>query len=861
MARTTAIGGALALAAGLLTLPTAAATAASTATPKPTSPAAAQAPYVAVKHRVVLSAVVKAHAVVSFALHGVRSDATGVVLSVAVPAPTATGSVTVFPYGSKRPGVVNLSFAAKHGATATVVLAPVLGKASLFNDSSQSATIRVVVIGYYALPGGAAGLQAKTDFVPVKAHRLASVVAPAGGSVSFATKGLPTVRNSGVVLSVTVVTPKSSGALDFYPAGGKPGASSFTFAGGRSTTTLLIAEPGSKGRISLVNRSSAPVRVWADVVGYLRTVLTPSPPLDVVGTAQNGGALISWAGSVDSGGSPIASYEIKAAPGGETVTANAAARLASMGGLHNGTAYTFVVVAVNSAGEGTASDPSQPITPFAVPASPTNVVAKASGVGKVTVSWTAATDGGGLPITGAKVTASPGGIGATSTTTSADVVGLTSGQVYTFTAATLTAPSISVPSVPSNAVVAGGTSLASVGLAGQADNVSETDASVSADGRYVAFTSNASNLTADDKNHYADVFVRDRLLDTTTLVSVAATGTTGGDGDSTTPTISADGRYVAFQSAATNLTTTPTAYTNVYVRDLVAGTTTLVSATPTGQPGHFGGDSPRISADGSSVVFASESDDLVPNDTSPDKQIFVATLRPRSMAMVSVSSAGTVGTDNSIYAAISATGRYVAFQSVATNLTGSTTGAHSQVYLRDQVAGTTVMVSAMDAMHGGDDDSIRPSVSADGQYVAFQSLATDLGPYDGNTLQDVYVRDVTTRTTVRVSRPVTGSETDGTNGSGDPMISADGRYVAFDSDATNIVPGDTDMEPDVFRWDSSTGTSTLLSASNTGAASDGYSYLSGISPDGQHVAFFSAADTLVAGDTNGHVDEFVRDLG
>jgi Tol biopolymer transport system component len=857
---------AIAVSAGVLASGARSATAASVAAPKPTSPAAAQAPYVAVKHKVVLNATVKAKAIASFTVSGaagVPGNASAVVLSVVVPAPTAGGTIAVFPYGAKRPGVVNLSFVAKHAATATVVVTPgSKGKASLYRASSKAGRVQVTVVGYYAAPGSASAANAKTRFLPLPPKRLASVVAKAGGSASFATTGVPATGVAGVVLSVTVSGPSHAGALAVYPSGAKAGASSFTFQGGRSATSLLIVKPGAKGRITVVNRSKAAVRVWADIVGYLHTLAVPGAPREVTAVAQNGGALISWKAPASDGGAPLSAYRVEVVPGGATVLTSPAALQTSVGGLRNGTPYSFVLVAMNSAGSSAASAPSLPIVPYGVPASPTNVVAKASDIGKVTVTVTAPSDTGGLPVSGYKVTASPGGRVATSSTTSIDVTGLTSGQVYTFTAATVTAASSSLPSAPSNAAIAEGTSRVSVAAdGGEPNNISETDASFSADGRYVAFTSNASNLTSGDNNMYSDVYVRDRLLDTTTLVSVPAAAGASGDNDSSNASISADGRYVAFESQDTNLVSPPTTTRDIYVRDLVAKTTRLVSVNPTGNEADGGSSFPQISADGSSVVFSSSAHDLVAGDTNSHDDIFVATLALHSvsLSLASVSTAGTQGDGNSIYATISATGRYVAFESMATNLTTLTTGAHEQVYLRDDVSGVTTMISEATALAGGDDDSLRPSISADGRRIAFQSFADNIVGGDTNTVVDVFLADLSSGHITRESGGSGAAQSDGA--SAEPIISADGRYVAFDSDADNLVPGDTNAFQDVFRIDTNTGVTVRLSTSNGGAQGNDYSIISAMSPDGQHVSFYSPATNLLDATPSNRVDEYVRDLG
>ncbi len=345
----------------------------------------------------------------------------------------------------------------------------------------------------------------------------------------------------------------------------------------------------------------------------------------------------------------------------------------------------------------------------------------------------------------------------------------------------------------------------------------ERGLAISADGRYVAFQSNATNLVAGDTNGAPDVFVRDLQTGTTTLVSVSAAGGPS-DGNSVSPAISADGNHVAFVSDATDLVSGDTnGGADVFVRDLQTGTTTLVSVSATGGPSDGGGSPiPGIPA----VLFVD---------------------RP----------------------SLSADGRHVAFESDATNLVAGDTNGIADVFVRDLQTGITTLVSV--SATGGPSDggayfnSGSPSMSADGRYVAFQSNATNLvAGGDINFFTDVFVRDLQTGTTTLASASPTGGL--GDNASFDASISADGRSVAFQSNATNLVAGDTNGAPDVFVRDLQTGTNTLVSVTPTGGPSDGNSDSPAISADGNHVAFESDATNLVAGDTNGVADVFVRDL-
>ncbi len=394
---------------------------------------------------------------------------------------------------------------------------------------------------------------------------------------------------------------------------------------------------------------------------------------------------------------------------------------------------------------------------------------------------------------------------------------------------------------------------------GQGDSDSRAGA-ISADGRFVAFHSYAANLVGGDTNGKFDIFVHDRQTGTTERVSVA-TGGGQADGDSVNPAISADGRFVAFYSNATNLVSGDTNGKNdVFVHDRQTGTTERVSvATGGGQA--TGGDSidPAISADGRFVAFWSFATNLVGGDTNGNFDIFVHDRQTGTTERVSIATGGAQATGNSSVPAISADGRFVAFQSYATNLVGGDTNATPDTFVHDRQTGTTERVSIATGGAQATGNSINPAISADGRFVTFDSAASNLVSGDTNGFDDIFVHDRQTGTTERVSVATGGAEADGA--SSDPAISADGRFVAFWSFATNLVAGDTNTNSDVFVHDRQTGTTERVSIATNGGQAGGVSYYPAISADGRFVAFESLAANLVGGDTNAAYDIFVRDRG
>jgi Tol biopolymer transport system component len=382
---------------------------------------------------------------------------------------------------------------------------------------------------------------------------------------------------------------------------------------------------------------------------------------------------------------------------------------------------------------------------------------------------------------------------------------------------------------------------------------------ISGDGRYVAFSTRASNLVPGDSNGMEDVFVRDRQAGTTERVSVA-TGGYQGNGESSVRAISADGRYVVFQSDATNLVPGDTnGKTDVFVRDRQTGTTERVSVATGGAQGNSWSYPRGISADGRYVVFGSSASNLVTGDTNGQGDAFVRDRQTGTTERVSVSTAGAQGNGDSSDCCMSADGRYVAFQSSATNLVSGDTNGKGDMFVHDRQTGATERVSVRSNGTQANDSSYSPSISADGRYVAFSSDASNLVPGDTGYHRDAFVHDRKTGTTFRVSVSSTGVQ--GNHASGTRSISADGRYVAFVSYATNLVPGDTNGLEDVFVRDLQAGTTQRVNVSSTGSQTNGTELFgASVSADGRYVAFDSDATGLVPGDTNGMSDVFVAEV-
>ena len=355
-----------------------------------------------------------------------------------------------------------------------------------------------------------------------------------------------------------------------------------------------------------------------------------------------------------------------------------------------------------------------------------------------------------------------------------------------------------------------------------------------------------------DTNRVRDIFVYDRDNGTLERVSQGAGGKQS-NGDSQRPTLSGDGRYVAFWSAADNLVDSDTnRVTDCFVHDRQTHETIRVSVGPDDVQANGECARPVISADGRLVAFESAATNLErpgvlgkSGDTNKARDVFLRDVEANTTTRVSVTTDGKQGSGESVRPAISADGRYLAFQSDAA-LQADDTNEKTDVYLRDLENAETSRISIGPGGVEGNGGSFSPSLSADGRLIAYWSNATGLVSGDTNKAGDVFLFDRTDGSTVRISVGPEDTQSDGM--SSDPSTSPDGRYVAFWSAAANLVPDDTNGKRDIFLYDRDSATVTRVSVADDGTEADGDSFSPNIGAGGGLVAFDSAARTLVPDD-------------
>jgi Tol biopolymer transport system component len=409
----------------------------------------------------------------------------------------------------------------------------------------------------------------------------------------------------------------------------------------------------------------------------------------------------------------------------------------------------------------------------------------------------------------------------------------------------------------SSASAAAVTRRASLSSGGKQGNGNSAVVEISGDGRSVVFESGASNLVKGDTNGVSDIFVRNIATGKISRVSVGGTNRQANGPSHSARGISYNGRYVVFESFATNLVKGDTNGTwDVFVRDRKAHKTTRMSVSSTGKQGNGTSADPVVSASGRYVAYESSASDLVSNDANGAvTDVFVRDRKAHRTRLVSVSTKGAHGNGSSSDPVISATGRYIAFEAVASNLVPRDTNAATDILLRDMTARRTTRMSVTSKGGQGIAGSYSASITPDGRYVAFESFS-NLAGKDGNHVADVFLRDRVAGKTYRISVSSTGRA--GNGYSSDPAISANGRYVAFESAATNFVAHDTNAHVDVFIRDRATGKTRCASLTRKGHVGNAAASDPSFSDDGKVVVFEAEASNLVAGDTNGHTDAFFR---
>ena len=405
----------------------------------------------------------------------------------------------------------------------------------------------------------------------------------------------------------------------------------------------------------------------------------------------------------------------------------------------------------------------------------------------------------------------------------------------------------------------------SVANDGTEGNDSSTHPQLSNDGRFVVFISEADDLVGNDTNNATDVFVRDRQTQATERVSLSSAGLEGDDdsgntvgGGNISVGISGDGRFVAFSSNATVLVGGDgNAVTDVFVRDRLNGQTERVSVDPGGMELTGFSNNPAISANGRFAAFVTVNP-VVPEDGNNHFDVYIRDRLAAETERVSVGSGGIEGNGSSRKPSLSADGRFIAFVSAATNLVAGDANDALDVFVHDRLTATTQRVSVRTNGAEADGVSDEPEISGDGRFVVFQSDATNLVDGDTNAVRDIFVHDRQTGVTTRVSVALGGAQ--GSFNSNTPAISGDGRYVAFETFSADLVTDDTNDQSDVFVKDLLTGMIRRASLGVDGVQANDHSREPELDGDGRVVTFYSRASNLVPNDTNHVEDVFVHEL-
>ncbi|MGB0953640.1 MAG: TolB family protein [Planctomycetota bacterium] len=409
------------------------------------------------------------------------------------------------------------------------------------------------------------------------------------------------------------------------------------------------------------------------------------------------------------------------------------------------------------------------------------------------------------------------------------------------------------------AAMAQKTARVSVGPSFLEANAGSHSPSFSADGRFVAFASRADNLFPGDTNGFEDIFLRDRKTGEVLLLSASLVGALG-NGDSSEPSLSANGRYIAFSTLSSSFDSRDqNGLRDIYLHDRKWGWTALKSLGPASTFADAPCTEPVISADGDFLAFTTASTAFDSADTNGFEDVYFVEYTVFGPQRMSLSTSGALANGPSGEAAVSREGRFVVFMSHADNLVPGDLNQEPDIFLRDRQLNTTTLISRTVAGVPGNQASGAPFLSTDGDWIGFHSDASDLVPGDTNQQRDVFLFHRPTETMTRVSVDSSGGESNG--GSSNPQVSANGRFVAFLSHATNLVGNDQNGHFDVFLHDTLTGQTTRMNRNGAGVEADRHTFDLAISSNGAHVGFSSDARNLVPGDTNQVSDVFVRTHG
>ena len=723
--------------------------------------------------------------------------------------------MTVWPAGVARPNTSSLNYRVNDTIPNAMILPlGVNGQISFYNEAGN-VDVLVDVSGWFPVGSSFTGvtparlLDTRVGGTTIDGTLAGVGKLGAGSSLNVSITGrggIPAAGVGAVALNVTASSPTASSYMTVWPTGAsRPNASNLNYSPGQTIPNFVIVPVSGAGQVSLYNETGS-LDVLVDVMGWFPVGssfygLSPARMLDTRAGGITADGQFTAAGRVGAG----LSIDVTLAGRASLPTAGVGAVALNVTAT-SGTASSYLTVWPTGVTRPNASN----VNFAAGQTIPNMVIVPVGANGQVSIY----NDSGAVDLL-------------------VDVLG--------WFPTIANAPSLERVSVGNNY---------------QESFLGGVKPAMSADGRYIAFESTYPVLPTAYPGK-SQVYLRDKLTGVVKRVSASNTGTEG-DSDSSNPAISADGRYVTFASIATNLVNGDTnGVRDIFVRDTVNSTTTRISVASGVQQAWGDSDAPAISADGRFVTYYSFATNLVANDTNGKLDVFLRDTQTLITSRISVSTGGVEGNDDSKFPTISADGKLITYSSLANNLAPGDAGATLDVFVRDTSALTTTLVSVSTTGTKGNGKSQYPSISGDGSTIVFDSDSTNLVAGDTNAFNDVFARNLHTGVTTRVSTDSLGTQ--GNDNSQNATVSGDGRYVVFESAATNLVNIDINTKLDVFLRDTISGSIGIVS---TGALqSNGGSYRPQISPDGRFVVFESYATNLVIGDGNGAKDCFLADNG